>query len=46
MKFLKVKVDVTVFPGLALGISFPMNYYVDAVLGILFFNINFKWRKR
>lgn len=46
MKLPKVKVDITVFPGLALGFSFPMGHYVDAVIAILCFNINFKWRKR
>ena len=46
MKLPKIKVDITTFPGLGLGISFPMNHYLDGVIAILCFNINFKWRKR
>jgi hypothetical protein len=46
MKISKIKVDVTVFTGLALGVSFPMNHYVDGMIKVLCFNINFKWRKR
>lgn len=46
IKIPKIKVDVTVFPGVALGVSFPMTHYVDGVIAILCFNINFKWRKR
>ena len=40
------KIDITIFPGLGLGISFPMTSYIDARIAILCFNINFKWRKR
>lgn len=46
MKLLKIKADITVFSGLALGIAFPMTHYADAIIVILCFNINFKWRKR
>jgi hypothetical protein len=46
MKKPKVKVDVTMHAGLGLGISFPMTHYIDGMITVLCFNINFKWRKR
>lgn len=42
----KFKISVTTFPGLCLGISFPMADYVDMTICILFLGIHFKWRKR
>jgi len=42
----KLKISVTSFPGLCLGISFPMADYVDMTICILFIGIHFKWRKR
>jgi len=40
------KVDFTLFPGLCLGISFPMTDYVDMNLCFLCFGLSVKWRKR
>lgn len=42
----KMKVSITAFRGLTLGVHFPFNHYVDITLCILCWGIHFKWRKR
>lgn len=44
----KVKIDLTLYPGvlLGLGVHFPFTHYIDASIIILCFSINIKWRKR
>lgn len=42
----KPKITFSIFPGICLGISFPMSNYQDIVLGILCFGITIKYRKK
>ncbi len=42
----KMKVDLAVFPGLALGISFPRNNYVDIIICVLCFGVHIKFKRR
>lgn len=42
----RIKIDASIYPGLCLGVSFPMDHYVDMTICILCFGIHFKWRKR
>jgi hypothetical protein len=46
MKKKKLKIDVTTFPGLCFGVSFPLQDYVDCTICILCFGIHIKWRKK
>ena len=46
MKKPKLKIKLHTFPGVCLGVTFPMDYYTDMSISILCFNINIKWRKR
>jgi hypothetical protein len=46
MKKKKFKIDVTYFPGICFGVSFPMTDYVDCTLCIVCFGVHLKWRKR
>jgi hypothetical protein len=45
-KMKKLRIKISIIPGLSLGIVFPMEYYTDISISILFININIKWRKR
>ena len=42
----KMKISVSSYRGLTVGIHFPFNDYVDITLCILCWGIHFKWRKR
>jgi hypothetical protein len=46
MKKKKIKTRIHFFPGICFGIAFPMDYYTDVSISILFINISLKWRKR
>lgn len=46
MKEPRVKIHFNVIPGICLGLHFPMTYYCDASISLLFINISIKWRKR
>lgn len=46
IKMKKPKIKIHAFPGICLGVTFPMDYYTDMSISILFLNISIKWRKR
>lgn len=46
MKRPRIKVKINTFPGICFGIVFPLDYYTDLSICILFLDINIKWRKR
>lgn len=46
MKKPRLKIKMHAFPGICLGVTFPMDYYTDMSISILCFNISIKWRKR
>jgi len=40
------KISFVTFPGLCIGIGFPLNGYSDVYITILFVGIHIKFRKR
>ena len=46
MRKSRFKIKIYPFPGLCLGITFPMDYYTDMSISVLCFNISIKWRRR